>query len=133
MMNKLEISIHSEISNISSIEHFIDEFFVVFNLSFELYGRVSLSVIEAVNNAIIHGNERDCNKSVTLIAEKSDHLLKVTVIDQGKGFNYKNIPDPTSLDSVATLTGRGLYLMKTLSDQLIFENNGSEVSLIFIL
>lgn len=132
-MNKLEISISSEISNIVKVENFIESFLVHFNLPASLFGKVSLSVIEAVNNAILSGNKRQPEKSVTLIAERLRDQFMVTVKDEGEGFDYTDIPDPTLPDNISKVTGRGLYLMKTLSDELIFENNGASVTLVFNL
>lgn len=132
-MNKLEISIDSKLDQVVLVENFIDHFYDVFNLSSELYGRITLSAIEAVNNAILHGNKRNFNKCVTIIATNSDKDVKITVMDEGNGFDYSIIPDPTLPDGMIHTTGRGLYLMKTLSDQLIFENEGSKVTLVFVL
>lgn len=130
-MNKLEISVSSEISNIVKIENFIESFTAHFQLSPQLFGKISLSVIEAVNNAILSGNKRQADKKVTLTAEMDGSKFKVTVCDEGEGFDYTNIPDPTLPDNINKVTGRGLYLMKTLSDELIFDNNGASVTLVF--
>ena len=132
-MNKLEIEISSEISSIVKIENFIENFIVYFQLPSELYGKISLSVIEAVNNAILSGNKRQSDKKVTVIAEKMDNQFRVTVKDEGEGFDYTTIPDPTLPDNIKKVAGRGLYLMKTLSDDLIFENNGASVTIVFNL
>ena len=50
-----------------------------------------------------------------------------------RGSIIEVIPDPTLPDNINKITGRGLYLMKTLSDELIFENGGSTVTLVFNL
>ena len=132
-MDKAELSIPSEIGNIIKVENFIESFTETFNLQPELFGKISLSVIEAVNNAILSGNKRQPDKMVSLVAEKTDKQFKVTVSDEGEGFDYEVIPDPTLPDNINKITGRGLYLMKTLSDELIFENGGSTVTLVFNL
>ena len=132
-MNKLSISISSEISNIVKVENFVETFTDYFALPSVLYGKISLSVIEAVNNAILSGNKRQPDKMVSLVAEKTDKQFKVTVSDEGEGLDYEVIPDPTLPDNINKITGRGLYLMKTLSNELIFENGGSTVTLIFNL
>ncbi|NCE72254.1 ATP-binding protein [Odoribacter sp. Z80] len=132
-MNKLEISVSSEICNIVKIENFIEKFVSYFQLSDELFGRISLSVIEAVNNAILSGNKRDPDKMVIVSAEKLENQFRVTVKDEGEGFDYTNIPDPTLPNDLNKVCGHGLYLMHTLSDNLIFENNGASVTLIFDL
>lgn len=130
-MNKLELIISSEISNIVKVESFIESFTNSFNLPADLYGKVSLSVIEAVNNAILSGNQQQLDKSVKLVAELADNKFAVSVEDEGEGFDYENIPDPTLPDNIKKIAGRGLYLMKTLSDELIFEKNGAKVTMIF--
>lgn len=132
-MDKLEISISSEINNIVKVENFIESFTEFFRLPSSLYGKISLSVIEAVNNAILSGNKRQKDKMITLIAEKTDTQFKVTISDEGEGFDYHIIPDPTLPDNIDKVAGRGLYLMKTLSDELIFENGGATVILVFDL
>lgn len=132
-MNRLEISIPSEIGNIVKIENFIEAFTTRFNLPSKLFGRISLSVIEAVNNAILSGNKRDVNKRVTVTAEKAENCFRVKVADEGEGFDYTRIPDPTQPGNLDKVTGRGLYLMRSLSDGLVFENNGATVTLIFNL
>lgn len=132
-MNKLELIISSEISNIIKVENFIESFADSFSLPVKLYGKVSLSVIEAVNNAILSGNKQQSDKLVKLIVWLENDYLKISIEDQGEGFDYKNIPDPTLPDNVGKVAGRGLYLMKTLSDELLFENNGAKVTMFFKL
>ena len=130
-MNKLKISIPSEIDSIVKVENFIEIFMENFNLPSELLGRISLSLIETVNNSVLHGNKRDVNKMVDIVVQKIGNQFKVTVSDEGKGFDYIKVPNPTLLDSMGESVGRGLFLMKSLSDNLIFENNGASVTLVF--
>lgn len=132
-MNKKCLSISSEIGNIIKVENFIESFTEVFDLKPELFGKISLPVIEAVNNAILSGNKQDASKQVKLTAWKESDKFCVTVQDEGEGFDYTHIPDPTLPDNIGKVAGRGLYVMKTLSDELLFENNGSEVTLVFYL
>ena len=65
------------------------------------------------------------------IKEKSKIILRVQ--DQGPGFDYQNIPDPTSPENIEKINGRGVFLMQKLSDQIEFFENGSIVQLTFIL
>ena len=125
-MDKLEFSIASEIGNIVKVENFIDYFSDVF-------GKISLCVIEAVNNAILYGNKLDSSKHVKFSVYEEEKRLFVAVKDEGEGFDYSYIPDPTLPDNIEKDAGRGLYLMKTLSDDLIFEDGGSKVTMVFNL
>ncbi len=132
-MSKLAIRISSDIHNIMVVEKFIEAFSERFKVPEKLNARISLSVIEAVNNAILAGNKMQADKNVDLEAELCGDVLKVTVRDEGGGFDYTNIPDPTLPDNLGKSTGRGLYLMKSLSDELIFSNKGASVTLIYKL
>lgn len=130
-MDKLEFSIASEIGNIVKVENFIDYFTDIYNIEPEIFGKISLCVIEAVNNAILYGNKLDITKHVMFTVYAEDNRLYITVKDDGEGFDYTYIPDPTLPDNVVKDAGRGLYLMKTLSDDLIFEDGGSKVTMVF--
>ena len=114
------------------VENFIESFTTTFNLSSKLLGKISLAVIEAFTNAIKYGNSGDATKMVTVVAEKIDNQLKVTLSDEGEGFDYSIIPDPTIPENIDKESKRGLFLMEKLSDELIFENNGATVIMIFI-
>ena len=131
-MNKLEITIPSKVNNLHMVENFIESFTTTFNLSSKLLGKISLAVIEAFTNAIKYGNSGDATKMVTVVAEKINNQLKVTLSDEGEGFDYSIIPDPTIPENIDKESKRGLFLMEKLSDELIFENNGATVIMIFI-
>ncbi len=132
-MNKLNLSISSEVGNIVKVENFVESFGETFGLGSELFGKISLPVIEAVNNAILSGNKLVPEKEVRLEAWKDKDKFYVSVEDEGEGFDYTHIPDPTLPGNIEKVAGRGLYVMKTLSDELLFENNGAKVTLVFNL
>lgn len=127
------MSISSEIGNIVKVENFIESFLTTFDLSSKLFGNISLTVIEAVNNAILSGNKCNADKQVYLSAWREKDNFYVSVEDEGEGFDYTYIPDPTLPDNLLKDAGRGLYVMKTLSDELIFEKGGAKVTLVFYL
>ncbi len=100
----------------------------------ETAANMELVVGEAINNAIIHGNKGDEKKQVFITAENSaDNILSITVTDEGDGFNYNHLPDPTLPENIENPTGRGVFLMKQLADLVIFSNNGSTVEVQFHL
>ncbi len=129
-MNK-ELVIKSKIENVSLVENFIDEVAVEQSIVSDLYGNILISTIEAVTNAIVHGNDNDPEKEVRISVERVAHKLSVTISDEGPGFNVDVIPDPTKPDHIEQPDGRGIFLMKNLTDDLKFENNGAVVTLIF--
>jgi len=123
--------IPSKIENLRIVEKAVDEISGEYNLSSELYGNILIATIEAANNAILHGNKLDENKKVNIKFKIEDKFLKVIVRDQGTGFDYKHIPDPTAPENIEKINGRGVFLMERLSDKILFTDNGSQVELIF--
>lgn len=132
-MNKLSLTIASELNNIKEVENFIEKTIEEFKLSENLKGRITLSIVEAINNSILYGNKQDLQKLVKLAAFKGYQKVIFTVEDEGEGFDFKNIPDPTTPENLEKATGRGLYLMTHLTDELLFAKNGAKVIIVFSL
>jgi serine/threonine-protein kinase RsbW len=104
--------------SVSVVENFVDELVEKYQISEEVYGNIITSLNEAVTNAIYHGNKQNPNKTVNLSAA---------------GFNFNVLPDPTSPENLENLTGRGVFIIKHLADQCIFNSIGNEVELHFKL
>jgi serine/threonine-protein kinase RsbW len=92
-----------------------------------------IAVTEAVNNAIVHGNRNDTSKNVKLTLELLDHSIKFRVEDEGKGFDYHDLPDPTAPENLIKPGGRGIFLMKNLCDEVAFKKKGKVVELDFYM
>ncbi len=129
-MNK-KLVIQSKIENVPLVENLIDEVAIELSIISDLYGNVLISTIEAVTNAIVHGNNNDPQKNVTIEVIKEDKKLTIIVEDEGDGFDLNLVPDPTKPDYIEKPDGRGIFLMKNLTDDLEFEKNGAIVKLIF--
>ena len=95
------------------------------------FGNVLIAVTEALNNAIIHGNKHDLEKSVTLEVYDTGDAISFSIIDEGRGFDFNNLPDPTAPENLLKDSGRGVFLMKNLADEVEFQNTGSTVNLYF--
>lgn len=129
--NEHQISIASDPENISELEGFIDQLRDSEDIGDEMYGNIIISLTEAVNNGIIHGNGCDPAKKVTISFKRDGNKLSFSVTDEGEGFDFSNLPDPTDPENLEKLTGRGVFLMNQLSDMLIFSNGGNTVEMIF--
>lgn len=127
------INIQSRIENLAEVERLVDEISSECKLSSEIYGNVLIATLEAANNAILHGNKLDEKKDVNITFKWDKKELQLVVTDQGKGFDYKNIPDPTAPENIEKVSGRGVFLMEKLSDEIIFMENGKKVKLTFNL
>jgi len=132
-MDSISISIPSLSENIRMIESFIDNAKEQFSLNDDIYGNIMIAVTESVNNAIRHGNKGDSKKNVDLSLRLSDGSIIFWVKDQGEGFDYTNLPDPTAPENIDQPGGRGIFLMKHLSDEVNFHDEGCTVELIFYI
>jgi serine/threonine-protein kinase RsbW len=132
-MNTISIQIPSITDNIRMIESFIDNAKERFQLDEDLYGNIMIAVTEAVNNAIKHGNSGNSTKNVSLTLSLNDNLLKFVIKDEGTGFDYDNLPDPTAPENIEKPGGRGIFLMKHLSDEVHFTEGGRIVELSFYM
>ena len=93
--------------------------------------KMMVSVTEAVNNAIIHGNKSDETKKVQVRCEVMSDYLVVVVADEGRGFQPGKVRNPLERKNLMRENGRGVFLMRTLMDRVDFEvgPGGSEVAL----
>ncbi len=130
-MNTISIQVPSITENIRMIESFIDNAKERFQLDDDIYGNIMIAVTEAVNNAIKHGNANDKSKNVFLSLSLDESMIRFVIRDEGSGFNYENLPDPTAPENIEKLGGRGIFLMKHLSDEVDFKDNGRVVELSF--
>lgn len=132
-MKSIKISIPSLIENIKIIESFIDNARENFEINDDIYGNIMISVTECISNAIIHGNQNDKNKLVHLELALEEELLLFTIQDEGNGFDYNGLKDPTSPENIEKPGGRGIFLIKHLSDDVKFEENGTKTILSFYM
>ncbi|MCZ8353654.1 MAG: ATP-binding protein [Cyclobacteriaceae bacterium] len=132
-MNSISVQIPSISDNIRMIESFIDNAKERFHLNEDMYGNIMIAVTEAVNNAIKHGNKADSSKNVFLSLTLDENLLKFVVKDEGPGFDFHTLPDPTAPENLDKPGGRGIFLMRHLSDDVNFKDNGRVVELSFYM
>lgn len=117
--------------NVCMVESYLKRIVEKYRLSPDVYGNILISLTEAVNNAIIHGNCQDESKLVKIHLQKEKDRLAIRVSDEGCGFDFKNLPDPTAPENLTKCGGRGVFLMHQLSDNVEFRDNGRTVEMRF--
>ncbi len=125
------LQLPSKQESITLLENLIEEIADKHNVSEDTFANMMTCLSEAANNAIVHGNKLDENKKVIVNADVEGRRIIWTVTDEGEGFDYNNLADPTAPENLENLTGRGVFIIKHLADQCIFNTKGNEVELHF--
>jgi serine/threonine-protein kinase RsbW len=125
------LQLPSKTESIAQLELLIEEIADKYHVAEDTFANMMTCLNEATINAIIHGNKLDETKKVIINAEVEPKRIVWTVTDEGAGFDYANLADPTSPDNLENLTGRGVFIIKHLADQCIFNTTGNTIELHF--
>lgn len=128
---KQMLRLQSNPKNVSRVEPFVDGLVEQFKISPDVYGNILITLTEAVTNAITHGNKEDESKTVCVQLKKENDRIAFMISDEGHGFDYTTVPDPTSPENILKIGGRGVFLMKELSDDINFYDEGRTVEIQF--
>jgi serine/threonine-protein kinase RsbW len=121
----LERTLPSEVTAIST---FVDKLMLLIKKCRfvpECETDVEIALREALANAIIHGNHEDPRKHVHVSCRCGPDEVSITVRDEGQGFDIDKVPDPTAPENIGSVHGRGIYMIKTLMDEVRFEQGGT--------
>ena len=129
MLEKLSFA--SKVENINLVEKLVDDICNRYQVNEDNYGNILIASTEAVNNAIHHGNKSNPMSEVKVSYEVKDKELTFIIEDEGPGFDYESLPDPTDPKNIEKPHGRGVFLMKNLSDEISFSEEGNVVKMVF--
>jgi serine/threonine-protein kinase RsbW len=125
-------SVPSDPDLIPAIDEFILSKTNLLKLDEDTLSDLSLSVSEAIANAMVHGNKLDPNKNVIVSINISDDELVLSIKDEGEGFDPGSVPDPTKPENIMRDSGRGIHIMRSFIDEVVydFSSSGTELKLI---
>lgn len=121
---------------VAEVDSFLDERLRAAGFPDDMMADVAVSVSEVVNNAVIHGNGRDPEKQVQLDLEIEPDRVRITVQDEGNGFDPDALPDPVASDNLMREVGRGLFIVRAYMDEVHFQKvggRGLRITLVKIL
>ena len=116
---------------IGLVENLIDEICAELAVNEDAYGNVLIAVTEGINNAIQHGNKFNDSLFISLAVSNNSDEFCFAITDQGSGFDFDALPDPTAPENIMKENGRGVYLMRNLADEVIYEELGKTVCIYF--
>ena len=125
--------LEENIQSIPRVESIVKEISERFGLSSDLHGNMLVSLTEAVNNAIVHGNQNDTSKCVKMHITKYEQNISVHITDEGDGFDHSKLPDPTAPENIMNVNGRGVFLIQQLCDEVDYLDEGRTVKMCFHL
>ena len=95
-----------------------------FNIDYDYIGIISTPLIEAVSNAIIHGNQFNKSKKVTITCQLSNKNMVFSVSDEGNGFNFSEYLNK----EIENRSNNGLSIIELLTNKMEFLNNGNTIT-----
>ena len=126
---RLKLVLASEFQSLEEIvdktEAFLQRYLNPLNEDFKY--RILLLVSEAVTNAIKHGNKLDAGKKVRIDLTLNPEWLECCVEDEGNGFVRDVVKDPLRDENLLHDGGRGLFLLETMADTILYENAGRRI------
>lgn len=120
MLEKVSILFNSDLSMTDCAEEFFRAAVKRWNIEEERIDWIALSLREAVNNAIIHGNQNCRDKKVEVVMEAKDKEILLRIWDEGRGFDIYSLPDPTKEENLLRPHGRGIFLISKFVDSVKF-------------
>src|ERR1700744_3000608 len=131
MTDLYTLQLPSKLESITELEALIESIADKYHVGEDTFGNMMTCLNEVVNNAIVHGNKLDPDKKVIVNVEIEHRKIIWTVTDEGPGFDYVHLADPTAPENIENLSGRGVFIIKMLADQCVFNDKGNEVELTF--
>lgn len=119
--------IKSDTSELNKVELFVNELFDEYKIPFKYFNNVFLCISEAVVNSIKHGNKNDTRKQVYITANFVGKVLNIKIKDEGEGFILKDVKNPVDCSNIKNETGRGIHIIKTLSDNIKYNKKGNSI------
>ena len=128
---QVSYTLDSTLETVNSAEEQATRFAVEAGLSEDEVLSIGMAVREAAVNAVLHGNAYDPAKKVTLELKSNSKDLMIAIRDQGKGLDVASIPDPCAPENLLKQSGRGIFLMRSLMDEVEINpsQTGTEVKL----
>lgn len=126
-VKKALLKIPSEMRYIREVSSKILESLISYKIDEDKLFDIRLCVEEAVRNAIQHGNKLDKSLTVKVRYWVEGDAFNAEVEDEGRGFDYRKLPDPTTNENVTKGSGRGVYIIHHLMDEVEHSETGNKI------
>lgn len=131
--NEIKLTISSRLDELKKVEHLSEKIAKKIALAEDEQNNLSIAVTEAVGNAIVHGNKKDPQKKVYIVFRIQKNQVNVSVKDEGKGFDLDQLSDPLDPQNLMKESGRGIFILKSLMDDVDFSFSTEGTTIRFTL
>lgn len=130
--NRSSMTLASELSSVDPVEAKAEQLARAAGFDEDTASQIAMVVREATINAILHGNKRDPAKQVHASFELNDEALSIRIADEGAGLDPDTVPDPCAPENILRGSGRGIFLMRAIMDEVHFHQlkPGTEIQMI---
>jgi serine/threonine-protein kinase RsbW len=126
----LDLRMRADAAAISATTDSISEALIQLDVPEEKQMEIALALQEALANAVVHGCNNDASKEVGCSLERNANgAIVITVSDPGPGFQVANTGDPMETDKLFKGSGRGVYLIRQLMDEVHFDGDGNRIKM----
>ncbi len=119
----IHLVIPSEPGRVAEADEFLESALRSRGVPEAIVSDMAIAVTELVNNAIVHGNKSDPQKSVSLTLSFTAREVVIRVVDQGSGFDPSQVPDPLANENLLREVGRGIFIARSLMDHVTYERD----------
>lgn len=127
------LNIASEKKNIDLVRSFLRGIFSECGFDIGQFNKVFLGVSEAVSNSISHGNQFAGEKEVRIEVSVESNFIVVVIRDDGRGFDFGKLADPTLEANLRRESGRGIFILRSVAEEVEFQDGGKKVTIKFLL
>jgi serine/threonine-protein kinase RsbW len=127
----IELTVDSRLENIAQVRGFIAPLLANLPMSEKTRESIEFCLVEAAVNAMVHGNKTDPKKQVVIGAEALSDRLRISVRDEGDGFDPERLEDPTEQEKLSNPSGRGVYLISQMMSSMHYDFSGTGTTLHF--
>jgi len=121
--DSIQLVIPSEPGRIADADEFLETTLRSHGVPEAVVSDMAIAATELVNNAIVHGNKRDATKTVSLTLQFTEKDVVIRVVDQGDGFDPDKVPDPLAQENLLREVGRGIFIARSLMDDVRYERD----------
>ena len=130
--SRITYTLESSLDSVDKVEQTAEQMAKKAGIDEDEVFRVAMAVREAAVNAVLHGNSYDPDKRITASFENTGNALVIRIADQGKGLDPDTLPDPLAPENLLRGSGRGIFLIRSFTDEVHFKqlHPGTELTLI---